>query len=38
MSDNGVIVDKKQKLCEKYHEGGGKEKEGNIIQIIRVLL
>ena len=26
MSDNGVIVDKKQKLCEKYHEGGGKEK------------
>ena len=26
MSDNGVIVDKKQILREKYHKGGGKEK------------
>ena len=26
MSDNGVNNDKKQKLREKYHEGGGKEK------------
>ena len=26
MSDNGVSNDKKQKLREKYHERGGKEK------------
>ena len=26
MSDNGVNNDKKQKLREKYYEGGGKEK------------
>ena len=26
MSDNGVSNDKKQKLREKYHEGGAKEK------------
>ena len=26
MSDNGVNIDKKQKLRKKYYEGGGKEK------------
>ena len=26
ISDNGVSNDKKQKLREKYYEGGGKEK------------
>ena len=28
MSDNGVNEDKKQKLRNKYHEGGGKYHEG----------
>ena len=26
MSDNGVNIDKKQKLRKKYYEGGGKKK------------
>ena len=38
MSDKGVNNDKKQKLREKYHKGGGKEKQGNIIWIIGMLL
>ena len=36
MSNNGVNDDRKQKLRDKYHEGGGKE--GNIMKIIKTLL